>query len=126
MNSGSDMWNAVTRNIRFIIAMCSEKHSGLLRLLNDATMWLSGLVAWLRQILGGHYCLHERGTSVEWWLSCRCTIIMIAHRLSTVMEADQIFVLEHGALVEQGTHSELLSRQGTVALRCAAVLRRSF
>ena len=38
------------------------------------------------------------------------TSVVIAHRLSTVLAADQILVLERGRLVEQGTHLELLSR----------------
>lgn len=41
-----------------------------------------------------------------------CTRIVVAHRLSTVINADNILVLEAGRLVEQGTHAELLSRQG--------------
>jgi ATP-binding cassette subfamily B protein/subfamily B ATP-binding cassette protein MsbA len=36
------------------------------------------------------------------------TTFLIAHRLSTVRRADRILVLEHGRLVEQGTHQELL------------------
>ncbi|MCB0547227.1 MAG: peptidase domain-containing ABC transporter [Phaeodactylibacter sp.] len=40
------------------------------------------------------------------------TIIIIAHRLSTVMNADQIVVLENGAIREQGGHQELLQRRG--------------
>lgn len=38
--------------------------------------------------------------------------ILIAHRLSTVMHADKIFVLEKGAVVEQGRHDELLEQKG--------------
>ena len=40
------------------------------------------------------------------------TIIIIAHRLSTVMNADKIVVLEKGKLLEEGTHNELYIRQG--------------
>ena len=40
------------------------------------------------------------------------TVIMIAHRLKTITEADQIFVLNNGKIVEQGTHKQLLMQQG--------------
>ena len=40
------------------------------------------------------------------------TSIVIAHRLSTVMEADQILVLEKGLIVERGTHEKLISKGG--------------
>jgi ATP-binding cassette, subfamily B, bacterial len=40
------------------------------------------------------------------------TTFMIAHRLSTVRDAARILVLDHGRLVEQGTHDELMSHQG--------------
>ncbi len=43
------------------------------------------------------------------------TTLVIAHRLSTVIDADVIFVLDHGRLVEQGTHTELLARNGAYA-----------
>ena len=41
-----------------------------------------------------------------------CTTIVIAHRLSTVREADKIVVLEQGKIVEVGSHDELLRHQG--------------
>ena len=41
------------------------------------------------------------------------TVFIIAHRLSTVKNCEQIIVLDHGQVVEQGTHAELLNKHGT-------------
>ena len=41
------------------------------------------------------------------------TIIMIAHRLSTVRNADQILVIDGGTVAQRGTHKELLQQEGT-------------
>ena len=43
------------------------------------------------------------------------TTLVIAHRLSTIEHADQVLVLDHGRLVEQGTHGQLLARGGLYA-----------
>ncbi|MEE8196279.1 MAG: ATP-binding cassette domain-containing protein, partial [Acidiferrobacterales bacterium] len=43
------------------------------------------------------------------------TTLVIAHRLSTVMDADQVLVMEQGTIIEHGRHTELLARDGVYA-----------
>ena len=43
------------------------------------------------------------------------TVIFISHRLSTTVNADRIYVMKHGRIIESGSHDELMKQGGTYA-----------
>ena len=51
-----------------------------------------------------------------------CTRIVVAHRLSTIKNADKIVVLERGEIIEEGTYGELLKKQGAFSRLAARQL----
>ena len=50
------------------------------------------------------------------------TSFVIAHRLSTVRHADRIYVIEHGKIIEHGSHDDLIARGGLYAALCRTSL----
>jgi subfamily B ATP-binding cassette protein MsbA len=51
------------------------------------------------------------------------TTFVIAHRLSTVIHADQIFVLDKGKIIESGAHQQLIAQNGLYRKLCTAQLK---
>jgi len=84
---------------RIAIARALYQHPDIL-ILDEATSSLDSISEQCVQATIRH--LREHGK----------TVILIAHRLSTVMHADKIVVIEQGRLIEEGSHAELLARQG--------------
>jgi ABC-type bacteriocin transporter len=84
---------------RLAIARALYKQPEIL-ILDEATSSLDSISE--RYVQRATHLLKEHGR----------TVIVIAHRLSTVMGADKIVVLDGGKVVEEGTHAELLARRG--------------
>ena len=58
-----------------------------------------------------HQRRFSKGDSLEKMKSIG-TMLVVAHRLSTIQNADQIIVLQHGEVIETGTHQSLLRQKG--------------
>jgi ATP-binding cassette subfamily B protein len=67
-----------------------------------------------------HLDLLTEGAVAENLRTIDCTLVVVAHRLSTVRDADEILVLSQGRIVERGTHGELISLNGHYAKLVAA------
>jgi ATP-binding cassette, subfamily B, bacterial MsbA len=94
---------------RIAIARAILKDAPIL-ILDEATSALDTESEWLIQ------------SALEKLMQGRTTIV-IAHRLSTVEHCDRIVVLDAGRIVEQGTHTELIARQGVYARLAARQFR---
>ena len=73
--------------------------------------WLPGT----HPLVRGYKCILEKGHTVSPKLYKDKTVVFISHRLSTTINADRIYVMENGSIVEQGSHSELMEKNGTYA-----------
>ena len=72
------------------------------------------------------YLLHGAGPCQGWWLLvCRRTLLVIAHRINTIMDSDMLLVLSDGKLVEQGSPSDLSQKPGGTFARLVQAAQQS-
>lgn len=72
------------------------------------------------------YLLHEDVSCQGWWpLVCRRTLLVIAHRINTIMDSDMLLVLSDGKLVEQGSPSDLSQKPGGTFARLVQAAQQS-
>ncbi len=96
---GTDLSGGQWQRVALARALCAIQHGAGVVLLDEPTAQLD---------VRGEAEIFDRILAA----SRNCTTILISHRFSTVRHADRICVLEHGKVVELGTHDELMDKGG--------------